>query len=416
MKKEYSDLVCANFPLTKILFIVTGLIIYNPLQAQEKLSMNGYLTEMIQYQWYKINNPMLDFDDDMTQNIIHNRLNFSYFLSENITFSAQFRNQFQSGDFVALQNKQSGFKTEQYLLPLTYYEMLGNRGQISLSADRLNFQFTHNNIDIIIGRQRINWGQTFAWNPNDIFNSYNYFDFDYPERPGADAVRIQYYTGLTSQIDIAAKLDSADNPTIAALYRFNNWGFDFQFIGGYYSFANNNLADDKEKDYVFGIGTTSDIKGLSVRSEGSYFHPADNWADTTGIFLASLGLDYTFNNSLFVGGEFLYISNPTNTLGANINSLYSSTSSVKTLSFAKHNLFAQSSYPITPLLNASIAGMVFFDTDITGYYAGPTIDYSIAQNVDVSLIFQYFNFSYEILNENIDINSVSGFMRMKWSF
>ena len=34
------------------------------------------------------------------------------------------------------------------------------------------------------GRQRINWGQTFVWNVNDVFNAYSYFDFDYKERPG----------------------------------------------------------------------------------------------------------------------------------------------------------------------------------------------------------------------------------------
>jgi hypothetical protein len=49
-----------------------------------------------------------------------------------------------------------------------------------------------------VGRQRINWGVNLVWNPNDVFNSFSYFDFDYEERPGSDAVRVQYYTGTTS--------------------------------------------------------------------------------------------------------------------------------------------------------------------------------------------------------------------------
>lgn len=32
-----------------------------------------------------------------------------------------------------------------------------------------------------------------AWNPNDWFNTYNYFDFDYEERPGTDAIRVRVY-------------------------------------------------------------------------------------------------------------------------------------------------------------------------------------------------------------------------------
>ena len=56
-------------------------------------------------------------------------------------------------------------------------------------------------------RQRINWGQTLVWNPNDIFNAYSYFDFDYIERPGSDAIRLQYYPDYSSAIEMAVKAD-----------------------------------------------------------------------------------------------------------------------------------------------------------------------------------------------------------------
>ena len=34
-----------------------------------------------------------------------------------------------------------------------------------------------------------------VWNPNDLFNAFSFVDFDYEERPGSDALRIQKYTG-----------------------------------------------------------------------------------------------------------------------------------------------------------------------------------------------------------------------------
>ena len=120
--------------------------------------------------------------------------------------------------------------------------------------DRAWAEFSFGDFVGTIGRQRINWGQTFVWNPNDIFNTYSYFDVDYPERPGVDAIRLQYYTGMTSQIELAAKIDSAKRITAAAFYRFNAVGYDFQVLGGILS----------EEDLVIGggwSGSTDDSTG-----------------------------------------------------------------------------------------------------------------------------------------------------------
>ncbi len=85
---------------------------------------------------------------------------------------------------------------------------------------------------VTLGRQRINWGQTFVWNPNDIFNAYSYFDFDYIERPGSDAVRLQYFPSSSSVAEFAVKVDDENDITAAGLYRFNKWGYDIQFLAG----------------------------------------------------------------------------------------------------------------------------------------------------------------------------------------
>ncbi len=79
---------------------------------------------------------------------------------------------------------------------------------LNTTIDRLWLDLNFNKFQARIGRQRINWGQTFVWNPNDIFNAYSFFDFDYTERPGSDAIRLQYYPSFSSAIELAAKIDS----------------------------------------------------------------------------------------------------------------------------------------------------------------------------------------------------------------
>ena len=73
------------------------------------------------------------------------------------------------------------------------------------AIDRAWVDYTLGKLQVRAGRQRINWGVNLVWNPNDIFNTFSYFDFDYEERPGTDAVRVQYYTGTTSSAELVYK-------------------------------------------------------------------------------------------------------------------------------------------------------------------------------------------------------------------
>lgn len=397
-----------------ILFIFSLQISLSPLfcqQEPEKFDFNGYLSTMPQYMW----SDSLNF----SQALLHNRLNIKWYVNEDFAITAQFRNQLLYGDFVALGNFENGFVSDNYFLPLTYQKKFDTKGLIYLSTDRLLMEYTKNNLEIKLGRQRINWGQTFVWNPNDIFNSYNFFDFDYAERPGADALRIQYYTGTTSQIDIAAKIDSGNNFTAAALYRTNKWNMDFQFIGGYYSQPYQNLTNDNqtESDWVFGMAITGDYKGISLRSEATYLFPTKNSPVQNDFFLISTGLDYTLPINLTANAEFLY-SNTVNLSGADLLGLYSGSRTVKTMAYAKYNFFAQLAYPISPLLNSNISGMAFTDNMLDGFYVGPGLSYSLGENFELSGFFQYFRFTITIpsVTDKVTSSINMAFIRLKWNF
>lgn len=390
-------------------------------QTASNLDFNGYLSGMPSLMWSKTKFPGVDaLEQYYHQSLLHNRLNFNWYPRDNFTASIQFRNQFIYGDFVELTDYENGLVSESYFLPLTLQQNVGDKGLISMSADRFWGQFTSGNLDIKIGRQRINWGQTFAWNPNDIFNSYNFFEFDYVEKPGADAIRIQYYTGMASQLDIAAKLDSAGMITAAGLYRFNKWNSDFQIIGGYYSQSvmDSTQSDPIESDFVAGLGYTTDMKGISLRTEMSYLLPTSKSVNQNEMFLWSIGLDYSFTNQVFLGAEFYYVNRIQESSGADFLSLYSGPMTLKNLTVTRYNFFMQASYPISPLINASIAGMYFYDDLLKGYYTGPTLDFSLMENFDLSAIVQYFSFKIEepVSGNSMTNNNILGFIRLKWNF
>ncbi len=73
--------------------------------------------------------------------------------------------------------------------------------------------------------------QTLVWNPNDVFNVQNYFDFDSPEKPGSDAIRMQYYPSFTSTAEIAPGLEYNNALTLAGYYRhyISSNAFNIQF-------------------------------------------------------------------------------------------------------------------------------------------------------------------------------------------
>ncbi|UCG27021.1 MAG: hypothetical protein JSV24_08575, partial [Bacteroidales bacterium] len=266
------------------------------------------------------------------------------------------------------------------------------------AIDRLWIDFTKGNLQIRAGRQRINWGQNIMWNPNDIFNAYSFFDFDYVEKPGSDALRIQYYTGVSSVAEVAAKVDHNDNITAAGKFRFNTWNYDIQLLAGILN----------SEDYVIGGGWAGDIKGAGFRGEFTYFHPQENFSDSSGFLMFGISADYTFRNSLYILGEFLYSGYDFSF--ANFSDFYFMPLSVKTLSFTDFSVALQASYPFTPLFTGNLAAIYYPSLDAV--FVGPTLDISLKDNLSFSIIAQYFNGKFREFREDLGF----GFLRLKWNF
>ncbi len=371
--------------------------------AQDKLTLDGYLNDM---------QTVYHVEDIgwLWENQVHNRLNINYYPNDWLKFSVQGRTRFLQGNsyskipgYGKMLGKDAGWIDLSCAMDGEYNENVAY--VFTTRLDRAYAEFSFGDFVGTIGRQRINWGQTFVWNPNDIFNSYSYFDVDYPERPGSDAIRLQYYTGMASNLELVAKIDSANRVSAAGYFRFNTLGYDFQIIGGILS----------EDDMVLGAGWSGNLSSISFRGELSYFRDLESFADTSGDLLASLGLDYTFGNSLWLQGEILYSGFAKDLKIYNFLQIFSSGMNVKTIGFTEWSWFGSLSYPLTPLINASFAGMYY--PDWKGFYLGPSFDFSINNNLKASLIFQGFSAELEDPAGNTSRqNTYIGYGRIKYSF
>lgn len=382
---------------TFLLFLCAG-----STYAQEKITMDGYISNT--FSLYSIE------DETLWENSFMDRFNFRAYPTHWLTGAIDFRSRIITGSTLTkIPGYSDGLGEDPGYLNMT----LLNNGTINSNTgyafttivDRLWLQFTFDNLEIIAGRQRINWGQTLVWNPNDIFNSYSYFDVDYPERPGADAIRIQYYTGNASTIELVAKTDSSKRVTAAGYFRFNTHGFDIQLLGGVY----------QEQDLILGTGWSGNLGPTAFRGEFSYFRDLKQFSDTTGYLMASSGFDYTFSNSLMIQAEALYSAFAEEMDIDNFLQFYGGNLNVKTLGFTPWTFFLNVSYPITPLLTASLASMWYPAWD--GYFLGPSLDLSIRSNMAFSLIFQHFSAEFENASGDLErSNNTFGFLRFKWNF
>jgi len=388
----------------KWLFVSFLGIIYSlfPLQAfsqESKVSLNGYVKEL--YMFYSPETPIPGFDaNNLGMNILHNRLNFKWYTSSKFTTVVEMRNRLMFGNLVKdYPGYQSTVNVDNGLVNMSWITAQGTGWFVHSMFDRAYVDYTSGKWQVRAGRQRVNWGINFVWNPNDIFNTFSYFDFDYEERPGTDAVRVQYYTGVTSSAELVYKPNrNSARSAIAGMYKFTQWNYDFQFLGG-----------QAGNDWVLGGGWSGDIYGAGFRGEITHFEPRVN--SSVRATVASVSADYTFKNSLYIQGSLLYTSNGKTGPAGGMNLLFNPDMSAKQLSFAKYSLFGQISKPITPLFTGSFSGII--NPSDGSFYFGPVLTYSLLNNLELMLTGQLF--FGDTGTEFGDIGQIA-FGRLKWSF
>jgi hypothetical protein len=338
-------------------------------------------------------------DTFLQDNLIHNRLNFKWYPNDHFTFYAEARNRIFYGDLVKASpdyGQQIDDVNNDYF-DLSAVLLDQNGWVVHTMLDRLYLEYMAGNWEVRLGRQRVNWGISTVWNPNDIFNAFSFTDFDYEERPGSDALRVRYYTGFASSLEIVATaFDHWNEAKIAGLWRFNKWQYDFQLLGGY-----------TEGYLTLGGGWAGNLKNAGFKGEFNYFKGLQDGRGNA--FAATLGFDYSFSNSIYLNLGVLY--NDQGSKDAPIGGLFSFELSARNLYPYRWAIFTQLSKPITPLLNAGVA-IIYSPVPVHPLFLNPSLTYSIKENWDLDLVGQL------VFNQDEKYTSPiqAAFLRMKFSF
>lgn len=358
-------------PIVILVFLFAG----NSFSQTEKIKsceLKGYIKDLQTVSF--IDNA----DSLITSNLIHNRINFKWNFSKHLFTRVEMRNQVFYGEQVKMIPGFGKYVSVDY----GYFDLtklwVDKKSLVAVSTfDRALLNYSSEVISVTAGRQRINWGINTVWNPNDLFNAYNFLDFDYEERPGSDAIRVQYFPSSFSSGELTYKPSKEkDRSVAAALFKFNKWKYDFQLLGGVYY-----------NDIAIGTGWAGNINEAGFKGELTYFRNKDNIKAGNDDFTASITFDYSLKNNWYVSASALYVQNPFPVLFWKISTT-SENLSAKSLMPYRWSFYTGVMKSFTPLFTGNLTVIYSPEDNSTILY--PTLTYSIAENFDLDVTAQSF--------------------------
>ncbi len=338
----------------------------------DRFSIRGYVKDM----------PILSLDENFSDpqfsNILHNRLNIRFDASNNIHFMVEGRNRLLYNEMLAdIPMIKDIFEEDDGLLDMSWVWLSDGSWLGHSEIDRLYMNWSTEGWRVRVGRQRINWGINLVSNPNDLFNTYSFFDFDYPERPGTDAIRIQHYLDHASQIQLAVSpAENSEDMVAAAMVNFQKWNYDIQTLAGYY-----------RNRSALGVGWAGSIGGAGFKGEATWFYDLE---ETEGIdrgnVVAAVGLDYMFSTGTFGVFEMLY-NGGYNRVNDQVF-MISEPLRPDNIMFSEFAVTLSADHMFNPILNGGMAVMAL--PDIEAFFLSPNIGYSVITNLDMEVMAQIF--------------------------
>lgn len=352
-------------------------------------------------------------DSRLNDHLLHTRLNFRYYPSQNIITALELRfRAYYGGSVKKIPNYSNLIQTKRDFVDLDWL-MWNSKSTLGyLEVDRLYFDWNLNKLQLTLGRQRVAWGTCWVWNPTDIFNPLNVLDFDYEELPATDAIRLQYYTGAVSKFEIAYKPAKENrNQILAGLWSINKWDYDFNFIAGM-----------RFNRWLAGFSWVGDILDAGFRGEilvSEKTIPSDNpnqlipfnnsiYNFNHTIISASLSGDYTFENSFYIHTEILFNNNGKT---KSTFQYQQDAASLGMLGASRWSVYQEFAYDITPLIRGTIFGI--YNPSDHSIVVVPSVSYSVITNLDVFV--NTFFFSGNPLTEFGEYGTTA-YIRLKYSF
>lgn len=380
------------------LYISIGLLLPSPLAAQDTTddvspwSINGYVKDMQSLQFSK------DFQSLSATNLLHNRINLRYRKGPHFIMSIESRNRIFWGDDVrTIPGFAKQLRNANEWLTLSKVWLEQRDYVIHTQIDRWWAEYRQKKWSVRIGRQRLNWGITTQWNPNDLFNTFNFLDFDYEERPGSDAVSLKYAHSGSANTTVAFTPGEHAAQAIGAVkHSWNRKGYDLQVLAGWY-----------KNQLTIGGGWAGSIKEAGFKGEVQYFFSRK---ESIPLLNVSLEGDYAFKNGWYVNAGILYNDKgsirPFNDLNG-IDFRFTP----KYLMPTRWNFLLASGKSFTPLLTGYITVLFAPGSDLLLFL--PSIKYNLSEAIDIDWVWQSF------LGTTTTPFSALGhrtFLRMKWNF
>lgn len=361
------------------------------LAKPDKFTFNGYIKNMHSLTFPK------DFKSLNATDLIHNRLNFKWMPFSDFILTVEFRNRLIWGDDVRYNpNIKQLLRNPNEIADLSTAWFSNTSLIMHSNTDRLYADYKYKRVGIRMGRQRINWGISTLWNPNDLFNTYNFLDFDYEERPGSDAVKVTFDIGSFSGTEVAYYPGNKTTPRVlAGKYFFNTRGYDIQLITGIFG-----------NRFTAGFGWAGSIGDVGFKGETQFFSKITHEKIQVNVTLEA---DYVFESGWYLNGAFLINNNGIDSKiihPQQINFTFSPANLMPT----RYNFLLAGGKQFSPLFSANLSVLYAPGTNLLLILPG--ISYSLGDNLTADIFWQSFFASldqFEALNHR-------GFLRLKYNF
>lgn len=359
-----------------------------------KFQVSGYLKNLQTWSWSKDAHLLLN------DGFIHHRLNLAWRPDTSWLVQASLRNRLFYGEtlksfpeYARILDQDNGL-WDGFFVPAQSKNLI-----LSTQIDRLFLEWQHGRWEFKLGRQRVNWGIATTWNPNDLFNAYNFLDFDYEERPGSDALRIRFRTDSLSSLELAVSPGRSQNRHIEALrYQTNLRGYDLQMVAGRY-----------HDQWTLGLGWAGNLGQAGFKGEAALFKSTA--IDSNATLSITAQIDHMFKGEWLVSTGFLY------TGAASKDDLRpeqwaSNTLEPNRLMPVRWAAMASVAKPITPIFSGSLTTIWSPHRELL--LLMPILNYNIRENWDLDLTGQLFFWTPPGKPFNLYFGTV--YLRLRWSF
>lgn len=365
-----------------IILLLTGIV---KVEAQEPVDVYGYFETQI----------MGAMIDESFNHVQSNKLrvDLSSDISDKIAFSANF-------DYITYHGKKR-WNVLNYLSDDIVSQVPQNMRQFYVLPfndrdflDNAFVEIAFKHMDLTAGKQQISLGTGYAWNPTDVFNVKDLLDPTY-EQPGHNAIRLDVPIGLKYTVSALYAPEDVFSQS-AKMLRFKGriGHFDYIFTGietrwTYTDYTqlspeHQGFSSLPENRQLLGVATSGELLGLGVWAEYAW-----NEMERTGDFYGLVvGTNYTFDFQTYVMLEFFR-----NTLGKTDSDEYNLNDWMRFLSseqkaLSRDQLYFLVQHPLTDFIDGGISSI--YSLSDNSVVIAPTIDYSFAQNVQITA---YLNFN-----------------------